>query len=182
MAKGKTAPKGKFVKQNNAVKKSEENISAKDDLLKRIGARLDTTKMQSDVILNVVLSSIEETTVAKGALNLTGFAKLEVVDKPASEGTIQFGERKGEKWTKPAHKAVKISNISAFWNEIANDEQELVAIDSLENVWAEANEEVEDADDIEDTEEEAEEEEEEAPAPKKAPAKKTPAKKAPAKK
>jgi hypothetical protein len=183
-AKAKTTKKvAPSAKHNQGVRDAEAKMSAKDNFLKRVGARIGATKEQSDMIAMAVFASLEETVVVKGTFNYPAFAKAEVVTKKASEGTIQFGERKGEKWTKAEHQAIKISNINGVWTQRANDEEDIIPIDEIEEIWgdgAEADEDTE-AEDVADEEvedEEEDEEEEEAPAPKK----KTPAKKAPAKK
>lgn len=181
------ATKGKeFSKQNDAVRLAESKASSTDNLVKRISKRLGATQPQSLMILRAVLASIQETVIVKGALNLDGFAKFENVAKPASQGTIQFGDKKGEQWTKPEHNGIKISNINGFWNQIANDEAELISVDALEEVWTVTADEVADdevADEEADAEEETEEETEEVEAPvKTAPVKTAPVKKAPVKK
>jgi len=182
-AKAKTTKVAPSAKHNQGVRDAEAKMSAKDNFLKRVGKRIGATKEQSDMIAMAVFASLEETVVVKGTFNYPAFAKAEVVTKKASEGTIQFGERKGEKWTKAEHQAIKISNINGVWTQRANDEEDIIPIEEIEEIWgggAEADE--DEADDVADEEvedeEDEEEEEEEAPAPKK----KTPAKKAPARK
>ena len=168
-------------KVNNAVKKSEEKLSANDNMLRRVSKRLGlgltgTGKEQADMIVTAVIASIQEATVVRGALNLNTFAKFEAVQKAETTGTIQFGDRKGEKWVKPAHIGIKVSQINGVWLERANDDEEIIAIDDIEPIWGEG----EDADEADEADE-VEEVEEEAPAPKKASPKKAP-KKAPVKK
>lgn len=150
-------------KVNKAVRDKEIKQSSMDNLLKRISKRLGSTKEQSRTILLSVLASIQETTVVKGSLNIPYFSKFEVVTKKASTGIIQFGERKGETWTKAEHQAIKISNINGMWIAMANDDFDIPAIEDIEEVWA--------------TDEEAEEEEVEETEEEEAPKKATPAKK-----
>lgn len=162
-------------KVNEAVRTAEEKLSANDNMLRRVSKRLGlgltgAGKEQADMIVTAVMASIQEAVVVKGALNLNTFAKMEAVQKAETTGTIQFGERKGEKWVKPAHVGIKVSNINGVWLERANDDADIIAIDDIESIWGNGEEE-------EDFEEDVETEK--APTPKKVSVKKTVAKKTP---
>ena len=146
---------GEFAKQNSAIKKDNEKTPALQLVNKRIAKQLECSEKDAAVLFNVCIAAIQEVTVIKGTLGVPGLAKFETADKKASTGTIQFGDKTGEKWSKPAYTTVTATNIAQSWKDMANDDLNIRATDELESIFGGDEEPEDDA-------------EEEVPAPKKA--------------
>lgn len=164
-----TAPQGEFFKENSVVRDESVKMSANDLVAKRVAKRLDCTIGQAKEIIVAVTYSQAETAVIKGSLTIPNICTIQTELKPASDGIINFGDKKGEKWEKDAYVGVKSVKVNNILKVMANDNEELDTLDSLTSIWG--------SDDTE----EVGDDEVEAPAPKKAPAKKTPTRKAPTK-
>lgn len=86
----------------------------KKDLVKVISERMDTTQKAAAANLDAVLDVITEAMVAGQDVKISGFGTFSAVDVGERTGTIQMGDRKGETYVTPAHRAPKFKAASAL--------------------------------------------------------------------
>lgn len=90
----------------------------KTELIAKVATSQGYTKKDTGAVVDAVLATIVETVAAGEEVNLTGFGKFTSVDVAEKTGTIMMGERKGETYTTPAHKAPKFKFSSTFKNAV----------------------------------------------------------------
>lgn len=90
----------------------------KTELIAAVAAKANLTKAQADAAVNATLASITDAMANGDKVSLVGFGTFEVVDVKERTGTIQMGDRKGETYTTPAHKAPKFKAGAAMKNAV----------------------------------------------------------------
>lgn len=90
----------------------------KTELIAAVAKKADMTKTQAEAAVNATLTSIVDAMAAGEKVALVGFGTFEVADVKERTGTIQMGERKGETYTTPAHKAPKFKAGAAMKNAV----------------------------------------------------------------
>ena len=78
---------------------------SKSEISRRLADKVGISKKQSDDYLEALAELAYEE--AKNTFTLPGLGKLVLVERPAREGVMPFGPRKGEKYMIPAKKVVK---------------------------------------------------------------------------
>lgn len=76
----------------------------KKDLARAVSKDLGTTVKDTEVLLESVFKAISDELVLGSEVNITGFGKFVIVEKPARNGR---NPRTGETITVEAHRAVK---------------------------------------------------------------------------
>lgn len=90
---------------------------SKSEISRHLAEKTGITKKQSDMYLEALAElSYQE---AKNTFTIPGIGKLALVQKPAREGVMPFGPRKGEKYMIPAKKKVKFTVAKAAKDAIA---------------------------------------------------------------
>ena len=85
----------------------------KAQLIETLASKLGSTKTEASNTLDAVISTIIEGTLA-GECVIPGLGKLKLTDVKESSGVAM-----GKKWTKPAHKKVKLA-LSAEGRTLGN--------------------------------------------------------------
>lgn len=70
----------------------------KQDFITKLAEKMDTTKKAANENLNAVIDTITEVLVSGDEIVFTGFGKFGTKVQPGREGTLAFGEHKGETW------------------------------------------------------------------------------------
>lgn len=76
----------------------------KAQVTEAVATKLEVSKAEAQRIIDAVVETIVEGAKADGEAVVSGLGKLKVVDKPATSGVAM-----GKPWSKPAHKAFKLS-------------------------------------------------------------------------
>lgn len=79
----------------------------KGDLIKEVAERTGVSKKDTESTINVLTDVLSEIMASGDKITLVGFGTFEAVEVAERVGTIQMGDRKGETYTTPAHKAPK---------------------------------------------------------------------------
>lgn len=91
----------------------------KSELIEKITGKVEgMTKKDAGIILDVFSEVITEALVAGDEVTIPNVGKLSTVEKPEKTGTIQLGERKGETYVSPAHRAPKFKVATALKNAV----------------------------------------------------------------
>jgi DNA-binding protein HU-beta len=90
----------------------------KTELIAAVAKKADMTKTQAEAAVNATLNSIVDAMAAGEKVALVGFGTFEVADVKERTGTIQMGDRKGETYVTPAHKAPKFKAGAAMKNAV----------------------------------------------------------------
>lgn len=90
----------------------------KATLIDAMSKKTGFTKKDTGAVLDALLETVIETVVAGEEVTLPGLGKFVVVDVPERTGVIQLGDRKGESYVTPAHRAPKFKISSAFKNAL----------------------------------------------------------------
>lgn len=77
----------------------------KAELIAAVAEKLEVSKAEAGRTVETVVGTILEGTVATGEAVVPGLGKLKLTDVAASSGEAP----NGTKWSKPAHKKVKLS-------------------------------------------------------------------------
>lgn len=85
----------------------------KNGLVEFIAEHYGKTKKDATEIIDTFVDAYTTATYSEGGVNLTGFAKSEVVDVPEKECR---NPKTGETFTAPAHKTVKVKISKKFKN------------------------------------------------------------------
>jgi DNA-binding protein HU-beta len=75
----------------------------KAELIEKVAAETEVSKAEAGRTVETVIGAILEGVKADGEALVPGLGKLKVVDVEARSGTAM-----GKKWSKPAHKKVKL--------------------------------------------------------------------------
>lgn len=86
----------------------------KTELVTKVAGKLGVTKKDTAAAIDAFVETVIETVASGEEVNLSGFGKFSAVDVAERTGTIQMGDRKGETYTTPAHRAPKFKFASAF--------------------------------------------------------------------
>lgn len=76
----------------------------KAELIAKVAEKAEVSKAEAGRLVETVIEAIVEGAVADGEAVLPGVGKLKLVAVEASEGVAM-----GKKWSKPAHKKLKLS-------------------------------------------------------------------------
>lgn len=79
----------------------------KKDLVKAIAEKLGTTQKDAEASLNGIVAVITDSLVDGQDVKVPGLGTFSVVDVEERRGIIQMGDRKGEEYVTPAHRAPK---------------------------------------------------------------------------
>ena len=92
----------------------ENNMLTKNQFVKKLAKKTGTSVAVSKEIVNSFLETIQEAVYEDGGVSFLGLFKIAPEDVPERKGTIQIGEKKGQKYTIPAHKEVKATVSKGF--------------------------------------------------------------------
>ena len=86
----------------------------KNELVTKVAGKLGVTKKDTVAAIDAFVETVIETVASGEEVSLAGFGKFTSVDVAERTGVIQMGERKGEAYTTPAHRAPKFKFATAF--------------------------------------------------------------------
>ena len=86
----------------------------KAELISKVAEKAEVSKVEAARLIETVIGTIIDGAVAEGESVVPGLGKLKLVEVAASEGVAM-----GKKWTKPAHKKLKL-NLSTEGKAIGN--------------------------------------------------------------
>ena len=86
----------------------------KTELIKKVATETGYTQKDIGAVLDTVIGTIIDTVASGDEVNISGFGKFMSVDVAERTGIIQMGDRKGETYVTPAHKAPKFKIAKAF--------------------------------------------------------------------
>ena len=95
------------------IKKEKEKMNKKM-LIDVASGKLGVTKKDTGAALDAIVETIIEAVAEGQEVNIAGFGKFAPVEVAERTGIIQMGDRKGETYTTPAHKAPKFKPATAF--------------------------------------------------------------------
>ena len=75
----------------------------KTDLISVLAERLEMTKADSTEVVNAVFDIMKEALVNEGVVDIHGFIKIYLAEKPEQTRKYSLGEKKGEEYVVPAH-------------------------------------------------------------------------------
>jgi DNA-binding protein HU-beta len=70
----------------------------KQELINEIALRTNFSKKDTEIFITAFTDTIMDTVATGDKIKIVGFGGFEKKATKGSEGIIQFGERKGEKW------------------------------------------------------------------------------------
>lgn len=70
----------------------------KQDLINTISGKTNQSKKDTEAFISAFTETVVDTVASGEKILLVGFGSWEKKPTKGAEGTIQFGERKGEKW------------------------------------------------------------------------------------
>lgn len=70
----------------------------KQELISKLSEAAGFSKKDSTMFLDAFVEVVEDTVASGTPVKLVGFGNFEKKPTKGTSGTIQFGERKGEKW------------------------------------------------------------------------------------
>lgn len=77
----------------------------KVDMVNKLVEKMELTKKESVEIVDSVIEMIKDGLLKDGEVDIYGLGKFGVKEVGEKTGIIQLGDRKGETYTSPAHKA-----------------------------------------------------------------------------
>lgn len=83
-------------------------------IIDAVSEKLGCTKKDAGEIVTTLFNVVADALVDGKDVAVPGFGSFKIVDVAERTGTIQMGERKGETYVTPAHKAVKFKPASAL--------------------------------------------------------------------
>lgn len=86
----------------------------KKEMIDKLSEVTGVTKKDTKAILDAFPDVIKEAVEKEGKVSMVGFATFEKHHVEESEGTIQFGERKGEKWVSPAKDVINVKLSKSY--------------------------------------------------------------------
>ena len=86
----------------------------KKELINAVAEVMGTTKKAAGEAVDTVFGVIADAMAEGNDVAVSGFGKFVVADVPERTGIIQMGDRKGEQYTTPAHKAPKFKASSTL--------------------------------------------------------------------
>lgn len=86
----------------------------KKELIAKLAEKMDCTKKAAEEALDAVSAVITEALVEGQDVKISGFGTFSAVEVAERTGIIQMGDRKGETYTTPAHRAPKFKAASAL--------------------------------------------------------------------
>lgn len=86
----------------------------KTELVIEVANRTGLSKVDAEKLLKSLAEVATEELVARNKVTLPGLGTLETVEVAERSGTIQMGEKKGEKYTTPAHVKPKFKPTSTL--------------------------------------------------------------------
>jgi len=89
------------------TKKELENMK-KIDIINSISEEMKVTKKEADNILSLLIGIIKNGIVNDGIVDIYGFGKIIVEDAAEKTRKYTIGELKGQEYTVPAHKRLKM--------------------------------------------------------------------------
>ena len=90
----------------------------KVELVAAVAEKAALSKKDAEKALNAVLDTVVAALAEGDKVSLVGFGTFEVADVKERTGTIQMGDRKGETYVTPAHKAPKFKAGAAMKNAV----------------------------------------------------------------
>jgi len=90
----------------------------KFELIAAVAIKGEMSKKQAEQAIQTVLDVIEETVASGEPVKIVNFGNFEKKPTKGTEGTIQFGDRKGEKWTSEDSFRVSFKAGKGFDNKI----------------------------------------------------------------
>jgi DNA-binding protein HU-beta len=86
----------------------------KKDVIAKVAEKMEITKKAAGEHMDAMLEVIIEAMVAGEDVKISGFGTFSAVEVSERTGTIQMGDRKGETYVTPAHRAPKFKAASAL--------------------------------------------------------------------
>ena len=86
----------------------------KKEMIAKLAEVMGSTKKDAEAALNAVTTVITNALVEGQDVKITGFGTFSAVEVAERTGIIQMGDRKGETYTTPAHRAPKFKAASAL--------------------------------------------------------------------
>ena len=86
----------------------------KKEMIAKLAEVMGSTKKDAEAALNAVTTVITDALVEGQDVKITGFGTFSAVEVAERTGIIQMGDRKGETYTTPAHRAPKFKAASAL--------------------------------------------------------------------
>jgi DNA-binding protein HU-beta len=86
----------------------------KKETIAKLAEVMGSTKKDAEAALNAVTTVITNALVEGQDVKITGFGTFSAVEVAERTGIIQMGDRKGETYTTPAHRAPKFKAASAL--------------------------------------------------------------------
>ena len=86
----------------------------KNETIKALANKTQYAQKDIKAVLDAFVETVIETVAAGEEVNISGLGKFVAVDVAERTGTIQMGDRKGETYVTPAHRAPKFKVASAF--------------------------------------------------------------------
>jgi len=90
----------------------------KQELIAAVAIKGEMTKKAAGIAVDMVLGVIEDTVVSGEAVKIVNFGNWEKKATKGTEGTIQFGDRKGEKWVSEDSFKVSFSAGKGFADRV----------------------------------------------------------------
>lgn len=79
-----------------------------------VAEKLDTTKKDTEVVVDLIFSTIKDEVLATGEFTLPLLGKLKVKEAAARSGTTN-----GKPWSKPAHKVLRFKAAKQIKEDLA---------------------------------------------------------------
>lgn len=86
----------------------------KTELISKIAGKTGYTKKDTGAVVDALVEAVIEANVAGEEVSIAGFGKFGVNEVAERTGIIQLGDRKGETYVTPAHKAPKFKAATAY--------------------------------------------------------------------
>ena len=86
----------------------------KASLIDAISKKTGYTKKDTGAVVDAFVEAVIEANVAGEEVSIAGFGKFGVAEVAERTGVIQLGDRKGETYVTPAHKAPKFKAATAY--------------------------------------------------------------------
>lgn len=91
----------------------------KNDIIEQYSIKMNVNKTSATETVNAIIDIIKDGIVSDGIVNIYQFGTINVVDVPERVRTYTMGELKGQEYTTPAHKKVKMK-FSKTINDLVN--------------------------------------------------------------
>lgn len=86
----------------------------KKELVRVVSEKLGTSQKAAGEAVDAVFTAIADAMVAGTDVKISGFGTFSVAEVAERTGIIQMGDRKGETYTTPAHRAPRFKAASAL--------------------------------------------------------------------